>query len=124
MQVIRNGVLSLLTLGALTLEGHAQKPLVVSLECDFPLASTDDWSVAASTLQYYIDTAGGWRVNQDSFSFDGPIKITIGGKDTAASLSITISRQSGKATKTLSSEGKSLTISGECKKMESSGRKF
>ncbi|WP_338832236.1 hypothetical protein [Bradyrhizobium sp. 27S5] len=123
MQGIRNGVLALLALGALTQEGHAQT-LVAALECDFPLASTDDWSVAASTLQYYIDTAGGWRVNQDSFSFDGPIKITIGGKDTAASLSITISRQSGKATKTLSSEGKSLTVSGECKKMESSGRKF
>ncbi|MEN3348217.1 MAG: hypothetical protein V7632_1852, partial [Bradyrhizobium sp.] len=25
--------------------------------------------MAASTLQYYIDTAGGWRVNDDSFSF-------------------------------------------------------
>ncbi|UGY14284.1 hypothetical protein [Bradyrhizobium septentrionale] len=123
MQVIRNGFLSLLALGALTLEGHTETP-VAALECDFPLASTDDWSMAASTLQYYIDTAGGWRVNQDSFSFDGPIKITIGGKDQAASLSITISRQSGKATKTLSSEGKSLTVSGQCKKMESSGRKF
>ena len=123
MQVMRNGFLSLLALGALTLEGHAQT-LVASLECDFPLASTDDWTMAASTLQYYIDTAAGWRVNQDSFSFDGPTNITIVGKDHAASLSITISRQSGKATKTLSTERKSLTVSGECKKMDSSGRKF
>jgi len=50
VQVIRNGFLSLLTLGALTLEGHAQKTLVVSLECDFQLASNDDWNMAASTL--------------------------------------------------------------------------
>jgi len=124
VQVIRNGVLSLLTLGALTLEGHAQKTLVVALECDFPLASNDVWDMAASTLQYHIDTARGWRVNEGSFSFDGPANITVGGKDQVVSLSITISRQSGKATKTLSSEGKSLTISGECKKMESSGPKF
>ncbi|WP_143278104.1 hypothetical protein [Bradyrhizobium sp. UFLA03-84] len=123
MQVIRNGFLSLLALAALTLEGHAQNT-VAALECDFPLASTDDWNMAASTLQYYIDTAGGWKVSQDSFAFDGPTKVTIDGKEQAASLSITISRQSGKATKTLSSGGKSLTISGECKKMESSGRKF
>ncbi|MGY4570408.1 hypothetical protein GPL21_38435 [Bradyrhizobium pachyrhizi] len=123
MQVIRNGFLSLLALGALTLEGHAQT-VVAALECDFPPASTGDWNMAASTLQYYIDTAGGWRVNEDSFSFDGPTKIAIGGKDSTASLSIIISRQSGKATKTLRSEGKSLTVSGECKKMESSGRKF
>jgi hypothetical protein len=122
VQVTRNGFLSLLALGALTLESHAQA--LVALECDFPLAATDDWTMAASTLQYYIDTAGGWRVNDDSFSFDGPAKANIGGKDGVASLSITISRQSGKATKTLSSEGKSLTVSGECKKMESSGRKF
>jgi hypothetical protein len=125
VQVIRNGFLSLLTLGALTLEGHAQKTQVVALECDFPLASNDDWNMAASTLQYYIDTARGWRVNEDSFSFDGPASIIVGGKDHVASLSIIISRQSGKATKTLSSEGKSLTVSGECKKMESSsGPKF
>ncbi|WP_375780210.1 hypothetical protein ACE103_16030 [Bradyrhizobium sp. ma5] len=124
MQVIRKGFLSLLALGALTLEGHAQKTLVAALECDFPLASNDDWSMAASTLQYYIDTARGWSVNEDSFSFDGPGKITVGGKDHVVSLSITISRQSGKATKTLSSEGKSLAVSGECRKMESSGRKF
>ncbi|QIG91086.1 hypothetical protein [Bradyrhizobium sp. 6(2017)] len=124
MQVIRNGFLSLLALGALTLGSHAQKTLVAALECDFPLASNDDWSMAASTLQYYIDTAKGWRVNEDSFSFDGPAIINVGGTDHAASLSITISRQSGKATKTLSSDGKSLTASGECRKMESSGRKF
>jgi len=123
VQVIRNGFLSLLALGALTLEGHAQN-LVASLECDFPPASTDDWNMAASTLQYYIDTARGWRVNEDSFSFDGPANITVGGKDHVVSLAITISRQSGKATKTLSSEGKSLAVSGECRKMESSGRKF
>jgi hypothetical protein len=123
VQVIRNGFLSLLALGALTLEGHAQN-LVASLECDFPPASTDDWNMAASTLQYYIDTARGWRVNEDSFFFDGPANITVGGSDHVGSLSITISRQSGKATKTLSSEGKSLTVSGECKKMDSSGRKF
>ena len=123
MQVIRNGFLSLLALGALTLEGHAQT-VVAALECDFPLASTDDWNMSASTLQYYIDSAGGWRVSPDSFAFDGPTTITIDGKDRGASLSITISRQSGKATKTLSSEGKSLTVSGECKRMDSSGRKF
>jgi hypothetical protein len=123
VQAIRNGFLSLLALGALTLEGHAQIP-VVSLECDFQPASTDDWNMAASTLQYYIDPAKGWRVNDDSFSFDGPANITVGGMDHVGSLSITISRQSGKATKTLSSEGKSLATSGECKKMESSGRKF
>ncbi|MGY3698426.1 hypothetical protein ACVIGA_008506 [Bradyrhizobium sp. USDA 3240] len=123
MQVIRNGFLSLLALGALTLEGHAQT-VVAALECDFPPASSDDWNMAAATLQYYVDPAGGWKVEQDSFSFDGPTNITIGGKDRAASLSITISRQSGKATKTLSSERKSLTISGECRKMDSSGRKF
>ncbi|MGY3590494.1 hypothetical protein ACVIGB_009923 [Bradyrhizobium sp. USDA 4341] len=123
MQVIRNGFLSLLAFGALTLESHAQD-LVASLECDFPPASTGDWNMAASTLQYYIDTARGWRVNEDSFSFDGPASITVGGTDHAASLSITISRQSGKATKTLSSEGKSLAVSGECRKMESSGRRF
>jgi hypothetical protein len=123
VQVIRNGFLSLLAFGALGLEGHAQN-LVASLECDFPLASTDDWNMAASTLQYYIDTARGWRVNEDSFSFDGPANITVGGNDHVVSLSITISRQSGKATKTLSSERKSLTVSGECKKMDSSGRKF
>jgi hypothetical protein len=125
VRVIRNGFLSLLTLGALTLEGHAQKTQVVALECDFPLASNDDWNMAASTLQYYIDTARGWRVNEASFSFDAPANMIIGGKDHVVSLSITISRQSGKATKTLSSEGKSLTVSGECKKMESSsGPKF
>ncbi|WP_420971503.1 hypothetical protein [Bradyrhizobium sp. B120] len=123
MQVIRNGFLSLLALGALTLEGHAQT-VVAALECDFPPASSDDWNMAAATLQYFVDPAGGWKVEQDSFSFDGPTNITIGGKDRAASLSITISRQSGKATKTLSSERKSLTISGECRKMDSSGRKF
>ena len=124
MQIIRNGFLSLLILGALTLEGHAQKTLVVALECDFPLASNNDWNMAASTLQYYVDTARGWRVNEYSFSFDGPANITVGGKDLVVSLSITISRQTGKATKTLSSEGKSLTVSGECKKMESPGPKF
>ncbi|GIQ77837.1 hypothetical protein [Bradyrhizobium sp. RD5-C2] len=123
MQVIRNGFLSLLALAALTLEGHAQT-VVAALECDFPPASSDDWNMAAATLQYYVDPAGGWKVEQDSFSFDGPTNITIGGKDRAASLSITISRQSGKATKTLSSDRKSLTISGECRKMDSSGRKF
>ncbi|TWC01138.1 hypothetical protein FBZ93_104414 [Bradyrhizobium macuxiense] len=123
MRVIRNGFLSVLALGALAPEGHAQTT-VAALECDFPLASTDDWNMAASTLQYYIDTAGGWKVGQDSFSFDGPTNVTIDGKDRVASLSIVISRQSGKATKTLSSGGKSLTVSGECKKMESTGRKF
>lgn len=123
MQVIRDGFLSLLALGALTLEGHAQT-VVAALECDFPPAASDDWNMAAATLQYYVDPAGGWKVEQDSFSFDGPTNITIGGKDHSASLSITISRQSGKATKTLSSEQKSLTISGECRKMDSSGRKF
>lgn len=123
MQVIRNGFLSLLALGALPLEGHAQT-VVAALECDFPTASTDDWNMAASTLQYYVDTERGWRVSDDSFSFDGSANITIGGKDHVASLSITISRQSGKATKTLSSEGKSLAVSGECRKMDSSGRKF
>ncbi|MBR0895176.1 hypothetical protein JQ616_09485 [Bradyrhizobium tropiciagri] len=123
MRVIRDGFLSLLALGALTLEGHAQAP-IAALECDFPAASTDDWSMAASTLQYYVDPAGGWKASQDSFSFDGPTNITIGGNDLAATLSITISRQSGKATKTLSSGGKSLTVSGECKKMASDGRKF
>jgi hypothetical protein len=124
VQVIRNGFLSLLALGALTLEGHAQKTLVAALECDFPLVSNGALELAASTLQYYIDTATGWRVNEDSFSFDGPANIIVGGKDRVVSLSITISRHSGKATKTLSSEGKSLTVSGECKKMESSGPKF
>ncbi|MCC8957631.1 hypothetical protein H8B02_30630 [Bradyrhizobium sp. Pear77] len=123
MQVIRNGFLSLLALGALTLDGHGQT-VVVALECDFPPASTDDWNMAAATLQYYIDPAGDWKVEQDSFSFDGPTNITVGGKDRAASLSITISRQSGKATKTLSSERKSLTVSGECRKIDSSGRRF
>ncbi|MDH2381206.1 hypothetical protein [Bradyrhizobium sp. CER78] len=123
MRVIRNGFLSLLVLGALAPESRAQTT-VAALECDFPTASTDDWNMAASTLQYYIDTAGGWKVSEDSFSFDGPANVTIGGKDRTASLSISISRQSGKATKTLSSEGKSLTVSGECKKMESAGRKF
>jgi len=113
-----------LALGALTLEGHAQKTLVAALECDFPLVSNGALELAASTLQYYIDTATGWRVNEDSFSFDGPANIIVGGKDRVVSLSITISRHSGKATKTLSSEGKSLTVSGECKKMESSGPKF
>ncbi|ERF82961.1 hypothetical protein JQ559_31710 [Bradyrhizobium viridifuturi] len=123
MRVIRNGFLSLLALGALAPAGHAQTT-VAAVECDFPLASTDDWNMAASTLQYYIDTAGGWRVSQDAFSFDGPTNVTINGKEQVASLSIIISRQSGKATKTPSSGGKSLTISGEFKKMESSGRKF
>lgn len=123
MQVIKNGFLSVLALGALTLEGLAQTP-VAALECDFPPASADDWNMAASTLQYYVDTSRGWRVNQDSFSFDGPANITISGKDRVASLSINISRQSGKAVKTLTSEGKSLTVSGECNKIESSGRKF
>lgn len=123
MQVIRNGFLSLLALAALPLEGHAQNP-VAALECDFPVASTDGWNMAASTLQYYIDTSRGWRVNEDSFSFDGPANVTIDGKVQAASLTMTISRQSGKATKTLTSEGKSLTVSGECRKMDSSGRKF
>ena len=123
MRVIRDGLLSLLALGALTLQGHAQTP-VAALECEFPLASTDDWSMAASILQYYIDPGAGWKVSQDSFAFDGPTKVTIGGNERVASLSITISRQSGKATKTLSSGGKSLTLSGECKKMESDGRKF
>ncbi|WP_244065488.1 hypothetical protein [Bradyrhizobium sp. Ce-3] len=123
MQVIRNGFLSLLALGALTLEGHAQA-VVAALECDFPAASTDDWNMAASTLQYYIDTARGWRVDEDSFSFDGTANIVVDGKDHVASLSITVSRQSGRANKTLRSEGRSLTVSGECRKMEASGRKF
>ncbi|NEU94543.1 hypothetical protein [Bradyrhizobium uaiense] len=123
MQVIRNGLLSLIALAAFPLEGSAQTQ-VPALECDFPTASTDGWNMAASIVQYYIDTARGWRLDQDSFSFDGPANITIDGKEQAASLSIMISRQSGKATKTLSSGGKSLTVSGECKKMESDGRKF
>ncbi|MBR0801759.1 hypothetical protein JQ615_41195 [Bradyrhizobium jicamae] len=123
MRFIRNGFLSILVLSGLTLEGHAETQ-VAALECDFPSASTDDWNMAASTLQYYVDTAAGWSVNQDSFSFDGPTSVTIDGKEREASLSIIISRQSGKVTKTLSWGGKSLTVSGECKRMESSGRKF
>ncbi|MGY3234472.1 MULTISPECIES: hypothetical protein [unclassified Bradyrhizobium] len=105
------------------MEGHAETS-VAALECEFQAASTDAWNMAASNVQYYIDTAKGWKVNPDSFSFDGPTSVIIDGKEHEASLSIIISRQSGKVTKTLSSSGKSLTLTGECKKMDASGRKF